>query len=199
MHEGMKGGLPSSSNRGPEFRTSRTETYQKGRFQSTTMESSCAATSDVYMDSMKCSGTCTVSQSSEDDYALSGDYGAGGAKGRNAKPRWLKSVKNWLSVSEPSAQALKHQKLSTYQRHGIDLKDPQAAAKMHLPIGRVPSGVTTSTTGPAPEKALVERARHVAEKQHYLRHGGSHSISSGMSSNASTKSTREAKKIAPWV
>lgn len=91
---------------------------------------------------------------------------------------------------------MKEQKLSTYKKHGIDLNDPQAAAKMHFPIGKVPEGVVTSTTGPSPEKALRERLQEKQNAQAGLALSqGSRSISSGISSAASTK---EPNLIAPW-
>ncbi|POR38882.1 Uncharacterized protein TPAR_00915 [Tolypocladium paradoxum] len=117
-------------------------------------------------------------------------------KNQGAKPRWFKHVKDWLSVSEPSAQAMKDQTNSTYKKYGIDKHDPQAAAKMHLPVGKVPDGVTTSMKGPSPEKALRERTREAMARQSYWGRGGSQSVSSGVSSDASTK---EAKQIAPWA
>lgn len=177
------------------------ERYGQRHCRSTTLDSSIDGVApDEYMASHSAS---TFSQSSGYGYSFSnGDSkrdahaSHGATKSTNAKPRWFKSVKNWLSVSEPSAQALKHQRTSTYQRYGIDFDDPNAAAKMHLPIGRVPQGVTTSTAGPEPEKALKERARRNSSKQQYMRQSGSQSRSSGISSDQSLK---EAKKIAPWV
>ncbi|KAK2603865.1 hypothetical protein QQS21_003989 [Conoideocrella luteorostrata] len=177
------------------------EHFRPRHYRSATTDSSIGAiSSDDYFGSHTAS---TFSQSSDCDYALSSGEtrrrspsGQETTNDRSAKPRWIKNVKNWLSVSEPSAQALKNQRTSTYQRYGIGSKDPQAAAKMHLPIGKVPNGVTTSTTGPTPEKAMRERARQAADKQRFAKHGGSQSMSSGMSSNSSI---REAKKIAPWV
>jgi hypothetical protein len=68
-------------------------------------------------------------------------------------------MKDWLSVAEPSAQAMKQQKRNAYKKHGIDPKDPLAAAKMHLPSGQIPPGATTSTTGPSPEKVLRNKAQ----------------------------------------
>lgn len=117
---------------------------------------------------------------------------------RSARPRWLQQVCSWLSVSEPSAQAMREQKRSTYERHGIDPGDPQAAAKMHLPVGKVPAGVPTATGGPSPEKALRERTRDWAARKSYWDGGASRSASSGISSDAST-STRGANQIAPWT
>ncbi|GJN73018.1 hypothetical protein PLIIFM63780_007081 [Purpureocillium lilacinum] len=133
---------------------------------------------------------------SDGEYATSPRASPNDIKDRSAKPRWFKQVKDWVSVTEPSAQAMKNQKRTAYKKHGIERNDPQAAEKMHLPIGKVPDGVTTSTRGPRPEKALKQRAKENAERQLYTGRSGSQSVSSGMSSNAST---REARQIAPWV
>ncbi|KHN94492.1 uncharacterized protein MAM_07680 [Metarhizium album ARSEF 1941] len=115
----------------------------------------------------------------------------GSGAGANS-PRWYRAVRNWLSVSEPSACALKQQRVAAYQHHGIHLDDPDAAAKMHLPRGKVPDGVTTSTAGPDPEKALRERGMRDSPSptRRYLRRG----VSSG-----STSSLGDASMIAPWV
>ncbi|KAM0563973.1 hypothetical protein ACHAPJ_000181 [Fusarium lateritium] len=117
-------------------------------------------------------------------------------KSKPEKSRWLTQVKDWLSVSEPSAQAMKTQKRNTYKRHGIDMKDPQAAVKMHLPIGKIPENAITSTRGPSPEKAL-ERARQQRERQQSYSglSQGSHSVSSSISTVPSAK---EFNPVAPW-
>ncbi|KAJ4272224.1 hypothetical protein NW762_000935 [Fusarium torreyae] len=117
-------------------------------------------------------------------------------KSKPGKSRWLTQVKDWLSVSEPSAQAMKMQKRNTYKRHGVDMKDPQAAVKMHLPIGKIPESAITSTRGPSPEKAL-ERARRQRERQQSYSgfSQGSHSVSSSISTVPSAK---EFNPVAPW-
>lgn len=115
--------------------------------------------------------------------------GSGSGAKRLSAPRWLGRVQRWLSVSEPSAQALRAQKRTAYRRYGVDPDDPQAAAKMHLPTGKVPAGVTTSTRGPRPEKALRDRvARENAAAD-------ARSVSSG----ASVASSRRVNEVAPWA
>ncbi|PHH78412.1 hypothetical protein CDD80_6917 [Ophiocordyceps camponoti-rufipedis] len=109
------------------------------------------------------------------------------------RPSWLGHVRRWLSVSEPSAQAMKAQKKMAYKKYGVELDDPRAAAKMHLPIGKVPEGVTTSTTGPSPEKALRMRTQESVAQRPRLEH--SRSMSSGMLS----VSSRGRQAVAPWV
>lgn len=115
--------------------------------------------------------------------------------GKGGKPRWLNQIKDWLSVTEPSAQAFKQQKKSTFKKHGIDFKDPQAAAKLHLPIGKLPEGAITSTSGPSPEKAL-KQAQEQHKRQSYSTFSqGSHSMSSSI---FSVPSTKESNPATPW-
>lgn len=126
-------------------------------------------------------------------------------KRQSAKLPWISQVKDWFAIAEPSARAMKEQKRNTYKKYGIDPDDPQAAIKMHLPIGKVPLGATTSTTGPRPEKALEMRAREKQQKQlrlqqqqdPYGRHGSQdgQSMSSGRSSTTSVKGYNN---VAPW-
>lgn len=133
--------------------------------------------------------------SSSSDYqmfrsATEKEYIGSDSNARNKK-KWLGQVKNWLSVSEPSAQAMKAQKRDTYKKHGIDPKDPDAAVKMHLPLGTLPRDAITSTSGPTPEERLAKEQQN---RPHYLKHGSSQSVSSGSSS----PSIREINHIAPW-
>ncbi|UKZ92205.1 uncharacterized protein TrAFT101_007168 [Trichoderma asperellum] len=115
------------------------------------------------------------------------------------RPRWMSQVKNWLATSEPSAQAMRDQKRDTFKKHGIDLKDPQAAVKLHSPMGKVPIDAVTSTSGPTPEKALKEKIRAKDVPPSYAGHSrGSQSVSSGISSVPSTKSAKISNAIAPW-
>ncbi|KAF9774669.1 hypothetical protein IL306_007300 [Fusarium sp. DS 682] len=117
-------------------------------------------------------------------------------KSKKEKSRWFTQVKDWLSVSEPSAQAMKEQKRNAYRRHNIDMKDPRAAVKMHLPIGKIPDDAITSTRGPDPEKAL-ERARQQREEARSYSglSQASHSVSSSISTVPSAK---EYNPVAPW-
>ncbi|KYK55425.1 hypothetical protein DCS_07388 [Drechmeria coniospora] len=141
---------------------------------------------------------CRRSPASHEEGRPPGSLASDEGKSQRAGLRWFSQMKSWLSVSEPSAQAMKDQRKSAYRKYGIDLHDPNAAAKMHLPIGKVPEGVTTSTKGPRPEKVFQERAKRAGTvgRQAYLAHDGSQSVSSGLSSNASTK---EASPVAPWA
>jgi hypothetical protein len=114
-------------------------------------------------------------------------------KSQSKTPRWLSHVKDWLAVSEPSAQAMKEQKRTMYKKHGVDPNDPQAAAKLHFPMGQVPEGATTSTRGPRPEKAYKKRVER--EKELSRRPEAGKSVSSSISSAPSSKGTNPAT---PW-
>ncbi|RFU78014.1 hypothetical protein TARUN_4215 [Trichoderma arundinaceum] len=134
----------------------------------------------------------SLSSEPQSEYTLS----AGSEKKR---PRWMSQVKSWLATSEPSAQAMKDQKREIFKKHGINSKDPQAAAKMHSPLGRVPIDATTSTSGPTPEKVLKEKVRVKDRPVSYVRHSrGSQSVSSSFSSVPSAKSVKGNNTIAPW-
>ncbi|KAK4064954.1 uncharacterized protein Triagg1_8770 [Trichoderma aggressivum f. europaeum] len=115
------------------------------------------------------------------------------------RPRWMSQVKNWLATSEPSAQAMRDQKKDAFKKHGVDIKDPQAAAKMHSPLGKVPLDAITSTSGPTPEKALKEKVRVKETPAPGVRHSrGCQSVSSSVSSLPSVKSGKVCNTIAPW-
>ncbi|KAL7799161.1 hypothetical protein V8C37DRAFT_150754 [Trichoderma ceciliae] len=121
-------------------------------------------------------------------------------RGEKKRPKWMSQVKNWLATSEPSAQAMKYQKKETFKKHGIDLKDPQAAAKLHSPLEKVPVEAITSTSGPTPEKALKEKVRVKGRPMSYARHSrGSQSVSSSFSSVPSMNSGKGLNTITPWA
>ncbi|KAH6604722.1 hypothetical protein Trco_006429 [Trichoderma cornu-damae] len=133
------------------------------------------------------------SEEPRSEYALS-------ARGEKKRPRWMSQVKNWLATSEPSAQAMKDQKREVFKKHGIDSKDPQAAAKMHSPLGKVPIDAITSTSGPTPEKALKEKIRARDRPASYARHSrASQSVSSSFSSIPSVNSGKGSNTITPWA
>lgn len=147
---------------------------------------------------LRASGSTSTASSSSDYKALQADTQRlrSSSDGRHGgdKKKWLGSVNDWLSVSEPSAQAMKTQKREAFKKHGVDPKDPAAAAKMHLPLGTLPPGATTSTSGPTPEKRL---AKELQSRPHHLKHGSTQSVSSG-SSSTSAPSIREINHVAPW-
>ncbi|KAI8724955.1 hypothetical protein NCS52_00065300 [Fusarium sp. LHS14.1] len=157
-------------------------------------------------DTLTSSGTSILTSRpsrSEYDPSVSGDerlrsslHSSDKHKSKSGKPRWFTQVKDWLSVSEPSAQAMKEQKRNTYKRHGIDKNDPRAAAKLHLPIGKIPENAITSTSGPDPEKALKRAQQHQQSRQSYS--GLSQSSHSMSSSIYSVPSAKEFNPVTPW-
>ncbi|KAI0383847.1 hypothetical protein F5Y04DRAFT_278473 [Hypomontagnella monticulosa] len=87
-------------------------------------------------------------------------------KGKDGKHRWYSQLKGWVSVSEPSAQALKQYKKETYRKADIALDDPRANAKLHLPVGMLPrEAIKPSGRGPDPEEIAMKRAEQQAEQQ----------------------------------
>ncbi|KAK3372511.1 hypothetical protein B0H63DRAFT_527349 [Podospora didyma] len=86
----------------------------------------------------------------------------GGQKPRSkgGKPGLLTKMHkmtDWLSTSEPSAQALKQHKKKTFEKAGISLDDTQAGAKLHAPMGDIPADAIKPTTGPDPEDVAKKR------------------------------------------
>ncbi|KAI2638178.1 hypothetical protein GGS21DRAFT_488878 [Xylaria nigripes] len=78
---------------------------------------------------------------------------------REGKSRWFFQLKEWVSVTEPSTQALKDFKKDTYKRAGIALDDPMANAKLHLPVASLPPNVIKpGGRGPEPEEIARQRA-----------------------------------------
>ena len=143
----------------------------------------------------------TASQYESDLSTISGDEKRGDARATEhsngqGKAKWLSQVKRWLSASEPSAKAMKQQKRDAYLKHNIDPKDPRAAAKMHIPFGRVPAGATTSTTGPSPEKALMAAAKERRNRLELIGH--SHTLHSRSSELSSAPSVKDSKYVAGW-
>ncbi|KAI8632092.1 hypothetical protein F5Y19DRAFT_472977 [Xylariaceae sp. FL1651] len=80
-------------------------------------------------------------------------------KTKEGKIRWFSQLKDWVSVSEPSTQALKDYKKETYKKAGIALDDPRANAKLHLPVGTLPPGaIKPGGRGLDPEEIVLQRA-----------------------------------------
>lgn len=106
--------------------------------------------------------------------------------------KWFSQAKDWLSVSEPSAEAMKAQKSKTSKRHGVDMKDPKAASKLHFPSGKLPPDVTTSTAGPTPEKALKKTLKERQLRESFTNASpGTPSLSSRDSYSPSVKGSRQ--------
>ncbi|KAI1382166.1 hypothetical protein F4677DRAFT_458405 [Hypoxylon crocopeplum] len=80
-------------------------------------------------------------------------------KRKDGKHGWMSQIKGWVSTSEPSAQALKQYKKETYKKANIALDDPQANAKLHLPIGTLPrDAIKPAGRGHNPEEVAFKEA-----------------------------------------
>jgi hypothetical protein len=92
----------------------------------------------------------------------------------------MSQVRDWLSVSEPTAQAMKQQKLKNSGRQGAALKDTKIAGAARVPIslGQIPHGATTSATGPTPEEALKKRMKEREARETFVTAKATASISS---------------------
>ncbi|KAF3056324.1 hypothetical protein GL218_06757 [Daldinia childiae] len=111
---------------------------------------------------------------------------------KNGKRRWMSQLKSWVAASEPSAQALKQYKKETYDRAHLSLDDPQANAKLHLPIGTLPPNtIKPAGSGPDPEEMFLKRAEQRKRMRRsgtgsYETYQGSKSSSSRYSASSST-------------
>lgn len=156
---------------------------------------------DMSLDSRVGQGTSYLWQSeispSLSDEATSQTRLTERAIAKSKTPRWLAHVKDWISVSEPSAQAMKEQRTTVYKRHGVDFKDPQAAAKLHFPIGQLPAGTTTSTKGPSPEKAR-ERAKEKQMRRSFAHQTHQSRVYSSSDGSSERSILRDSRSVAPW-
>jgi hypothetical protein len=91
---------------------------------------------------------------------------------------------------------MKEQRTRTYKKFGINAKDPQAAAKLYLPIGKILSRAIILTTGPTPEKALLQTMKEKQKRRLYISlNRTSYSLSShGLGGS----SIREPNPVTPW-
>ncbi|KAI1312542.1 hypothetical protein F5Y03DRAFT_408529 [Xylaria venustula] len=95
-------------------------------------------------------------------------------KGKEAKSRWFSQLKEWVSVSEPSTQALRNYKKDTYNKAGIALDDPLASAKLHLPVASLPpDAIKPGGRGPEPEEIIIQRAMKRKKARELLSSTGS--------------------------
>ena len=120
----------------------------------------------------------------------------GSTKTSSTKPRWLSSVKDWLSVSEPSAQAMKEQKQQAHRRFPVNPRDPKASSTMHLSTSKIPQGAVKSTSGPSPEQAL--RAQGKPKQQRYSQTSTIPTSASISSRGSRSTSTQDLNQVTPW-
>ncbi|KAI0851402.1 hypothetical protein F5Y00DRAFT_8562 [Daldinia vernicosa] len=110
---------------------------------------------------------------------------------KNGKRRWMSQLKSWVTVSEPSAQALKQYKKETYDKAHLSLDDPKASAKLHLPTGTLPpNAIKPAGSGSDPEEMFLKRAEQRKRMRRsgtgsYGTHQGSKSSSSRYSASSS--------------
>ncbi|KAI1466839.1 uncharacterized protein F4812DRAFT_68283 [Daldinia caldariorum] len=105
-------------------------------------------------------------------------------KKKDGKRRWMSQLKNWVTASEPSAQALKQYKKETYDKAHISLDDPQANAKLHLPIAALPqNAIKPAGSGPDPEDIFSKRT----ERRKRLRYSGTGSSKTQGSKSSSSR------------
>ncbi|KAI0447424.1 hypothetical protein F4803DRAFT_322564 [Xylaria telfairii] len=115
---------------------------------------------------------------------------SGKGKGKEGKSRWLSQLKEWVSVSEPSTQALKKYKKDTYKKAGIALDDPLANAKLHLPVASIPrDAIKPGGRGPDPEEIALQKAKHRREARGLLAAAGSSRGSRSSSGHHSSSSS----------
>ncbi|KAH8885182.1 hypothetical protein GQ53DRAFT_370793 [Thozetella sp. PMI_491] len=104
----------------------------------------------------------------------------------------MHKMAGWLSTSEPSSQALKQHRKTTFERAGVDPEDPRASSKLHAPLGKIPEdAIRPSGRGPEPEEVMRKKmdqakiARSSASAAPGPR--SSHSSSSGFSAGSAMK------------
>lgn len=111
-------------------------------------------------------------------------------KSKSSKGKILDKVSDWMSTSEPSLQALKRYRSDTFQRAGLSVDDPDANAKLHVPIGEIPSDAIKATgRGPEPEEIARKKAeirRQMQSLQRPFDSRASHSSSGGRSDSQSS-------------
>ncbi|KAI0842065.1 hypothetical protein F5Y06DRAFT_292887 [Hypoxylon sp. FL0890] len=114
-------------------------------------------------------------------------------KGKEGKQGWLSQLKDWVSVSEPSTQALKQYKKDTYSKAQIALDDPEANAKLHSPIGTLPPDVIKPAgRGPDPEEIAMKQM----EQKRKIRLSGSRTGGTSQGSRSSSSRYSSSSSIA---
>ncbi|OTA96991.1 hypothetical protein M434DRAFT_27335 [Hypoxylon sp. CO27-5] len=110
--------------------------------------------------------------------------------GKDGKYGWLSQLKGWVSVSEPSTQALKQYKKDTYNKAHIALDDPEATAKLHSPIGTLPpDAIKPAGRGPDPEEIVMKQIEQRKKKRLSRSRTGGTSQGSRSSSRYSSSSS----------
>ncbi|ETS86745.1 hypothetical protein PFICI_00573 [Pestalotiopsis fici W106-1] len=117
--------------------------------------------------------------------------GAKARKGKESRGGWMSHIREWLSTSEPSTQALKNYKKEAFKRAGTSPDDPRATAKLHIPTATLPpEAIKPSGRGLDPEDVLrkeTERKKRLRQSFQTIASssGGSRSSASRHSSLSS--------------
>lgn len=109
-------------------------------------------------------------------------------KETDSKGRWFSQIKDWVTTTEPSNQALKDYKKDAFRRAGTTPKDPRATAKLHIPTTTLPpEAIRPSGPGPDPEEIVMRKAAQRRKLRQSF--GTAGSISGGSRSSASQHSS----------
>ncbi|KAI1863830.1 uncharacterized protein JN550_009328 [Neoarthrinium moseri] len=128
--------------------------------------------------------SCTLSSSSSS--GISRGNSTAEAEDRKTKGRWLSQIKDWVSTSEPSKQALKNYKKDAYKRAGISPNDPRAGAKLHIPAATLPAeAIKPSGPGPDPEQIALRKAEQKKKMRQSFQTMGGSRTSQGSRTSAS--------------
>lgn len=110
-------------------------------------------------------------------------------KGKEGRHKWFSQLKEWISVSEPSTQALRNYKKDTYTKAGIALGDPLASAKLHLPAASLPpDAIKPGGRGLEPEEVVIKKA---LQRKKALTQGSQSTTSHYSSTSTATASTHK--------
>lgn len=108
-------------------------------------------------------------------------------QGKEGKGRWFSQIKDWVSISEPSNQALKNYKKEAFRRAGTTPEDPRATAKLHIATATLPpEAIKPSGPGPDPEEIALRKAEQKKGLRSSFQTG---SVSGGSRSSASQYSS----------
>lgn len=125
--------------------------------------------------------------------------GKPGAK--DGKAQWLHKMTDWLAVSEPSTRALEHHRQDVFRRAGISRLDPDAGAKLQVPVGGIPAdAVRPSGPGPEPEEVARRRAEERRRAGKSPESVGGSVFGGHLSQSSSRRSgkSRVENPISPW-
>jgi hypothetical protein len=131
-----------------------------------------------------------------------GSGSSSNTKGKGAESnQWLRKMTSWLTVAEPSAQALKHHRNDVFRRAGVPKNDGEANLKLHVPVGEIPpDAIRPAGRGPDPEDVLRMKAegRRKAGKSSQSRSSSVFGSPLSQSSSEGSSKTRVENPIFPF-